>query len=84
MITPQSNKLKEEKTEEAKKTTRSWKIGKIYLQGKRTIGPAKDREELRNKINQAHDKPHTVKPKNARYQTTESEIDLADYEVHTK
>jgi hypothetical protein len=44
--------------------------------------------ELRNRVNQAEDKPHMilvteVKPKNSRYQITEAEIDIAGYELHT-
>jgi len=44
--------------------------------------------ELINRINQAQDKSQMilvteVKPKNVRYETTEAELDLAGYELHT-
>ena len=44
--------------------------------------------ELRNRINQAQDRPRMilnteVNPKNARYQITEAELDIAGYELHT-
>jgi len=41
--------------------------------------------ELRNRIDQAQDKPHMilvteVRPKTTRYQAIEAELNLADYE----
>jgi len=44
--------------------------------------------ELRIRVRDANEKPHLilvteVKPKNSRYQTTEAEIDIASYVLHT-